>query len=353
MKLFVEHPADGCAALLPTQRRLRWLCYPLAVACELSALALRRPRLTPRENTRRCYERFFDPLCAQTGVWPDYTEGYYEGGATTYEEAKLAQFDFILDKTGAGPGVRVLDLGCGNGKLMLRATECGCECVGITVSSTQVEACRAQGLDVRLCSFDEVVTAFPRGSFDVVVLNGPSEHFVTQEDQLAGRAESIRRGLFEALEHLLVPGGRVFITCIHQRYGSDPHQAVRHPLVHRIGSYYFYGANLIGLYSGYYPWLGDYEEVAAQLDFSLALRRDATRDYYLTSQQWSRRLLAFVQNNPTFIRRFVVRLFLDDPRFFFHAFLYWVFDSWTWQFRGGDRSPMQHLWLMFEAPHRE
>lgn len=103
---------------------------------------------------------------------------------------------------------------------------------------------------------------------------------------------------------------------------------------------------------GCYPRPGDYQEAAESFGFELRFERDATRDYYLTSQQWARRLQEFVREHPDFIGSFAWRLFVHDPRYFFHAVLYWFYDSWTWQFRGGAASPMQHLWLMFEAPSR-
>ncbi len=132
----VPHAADKTSRLLPRQRRMAPLAYPLGVACHAAARVLRRPKLAPRANTKRCYETLFDPLCGATGVWPDYTEGYFPTGEETYDEAKVAQFDYILDQTGCGEGTRLLDLGCGNGKLLERARERGANGSGITISSS-------------------------------------------------------------------------------------------------------------------------------------------------------------------------------------------------------------------------
>lgn len=346
----MKHSADSCSELLPLQRRLGPLCLPLAASSSFAARALRRPRLTGRDNTRRCYETLFDPLCGATGVWPDYTEGYYPTGQESYEQAKLAQFDFILDQTGCGPGVRVLDLGCGNGKLMERAASRGCQVTGMTISRTQVAACTQQGLDVRLCSFDQARERFDAGAFDVVILNGPTEHFVSELDAAQGQDEAIRARLLGIVKHLLSPGGRVFITCIHFKHDTDPAQVMRHPLRHAPGSYYFYCSNLVRIYSGWYPKEGTYQRLARSLGFELRLERDATRDYYITSKHWSQRLQAFAKSNPRFMGRYLSRFCWQDPRYFFQAFLFWMFDPWTWQFRGGDDSPMRHWWLMFQAP---
>ena len=94
--------------------------------CSLAAVLLRRRKLNARENTQRCYEQFFDPLCADTNVWPDYTEGHYPMGNESYDQAKLNQFDYIFDKIQVKPGTKIMDIGCGNGNLLLRARERRC-----------------------------------------------------------------------------------------------------------------------------------------------------------------------------------------------------------------------------------
>lgn len=346
----VPHAADGMSTLLPRQRRMAALNLPLGVLCHAAARVLRTPKLKPRANTKRCYETLFDPLCGATGVWPDYTEGYFATGDETYDEAKLAQFDYILDQCGVGEGTRMLDLGCGNGKLLERARARGADVSGITISSSQVTTCRAEGLDVRLCSFQEAGEEFGAGTFDVVVLNGPTEHFVSELDAAEGRDHAIREELFGIVKHLLKPGGRVFITCIHFRHETDPGATLRHPLRHPAGSYYFYCSNLIRIYSGWYLPEGTYQGIAKDLGFTVEHERDATEDYYRTSQLWSDRLQAYIKANPGFTRRYLQDFFLKDPRYFFQAYLFWFYDPWTWQFRGGEDSPMSHWWLMFRAP---
>lgn len=340
------------ARLLPKQKSMRFFTYLLWLGCEITSLLLRRKKLSARENTQRSYRDLFDPLCADTGVWPDYTEGYFENGDESYEESKIKQFDFILDATHAKSGTRLLDIGCGNGGLLSRAVERGCVVQGITVAETQVEACRRQGLDVIQASFEELRERFEPASFDVIILNGPTEHFVTETDALEGRTEAIRQGLFDDLSYLLKANGRVFISCIHFRQPTDIKQVVKHPLLHRFGSYYFYCSILNRIYSGWYPFEGDYEKHAAQAGLKLVFERDATQDYLLTSRCWSKRLKAFINKNPAFMKRFYWRFFWKDPRYFFITFLFYYYHVWIWQFRGNP-SPMKHLWLVFDVVKSE
>ena len=73
----------------------------------------------------------------------------------------------ILDLLGPCPGMRILDLGCGDGALTERIVEAGAEVVAVDASESQVAAAQARGLDARVgdarsldfdCEFDAVVT---------------------------------------------------------------------------------------------------------------------------------------------------------------------------------------------------
>lgn len=277
------------------QKKFAALSYPLWAACEGSAFLMGKKFLSPRENTRRCYEDFFDPLCGKTGVWPDYTEGYYPENNEKYEQAKQKQFDYILDKCGATSGSEILEIGCGNGKLALKAIDRGCKVSGVTVSREQAAVCRHSGIDVRVCSFDALCEEFSENRFDTIILNGPSEHFVTEEQALSGESQRIRESLFDICQKLLKPGGRIFITCIHFRYDADIKEVIKYPLRHKPGSYNFQMSVLVRLYSGWYPEPGTYEQIAQKYGLKKILDRDATYDYLLTSLNWSKRLKSYLK----------------------------------------------------------
>jgi SAM-dependent methyltransferase len=66
---------------------------------------------------------------------------------------------------------RVLDVGCGGGRVCLHLQERGREVVGIDISAGAVEVCRRRGVrDVRLCSVDDVDESL--GIFDTTVMLG-------------------------------------------------------------------------------------------------------------------------------------------------------------------------------------
>ncbi len=324
------------------------ITYPLWTLGEVAQRIVRPKELTPRENTQRCYEELFDPLCGQTGVWANYTEGYYPKGNETYEEAQLKKFDFFLDQCECGSETRYLDIGCGNGALLQRAVERGAEGSGITIVPTQVESCQQQGLDVILCSYDEVRQNFEPHQFDVITLNSPTEHFVTELDALEGRAEAVWGKMFEMFKYLLKPGGRLFIACIHFREFTDVGEVLKPPMSHPLKSYNFYCSLLIKIYSGWYPYEDSYPTIAQKLGFKLTFEHNATQDYMLTSYAWAKKLRFFMLKHIGFVTKFFFNLFLKDPQYCFYTFLYGYYGAWGWQFKGGEHSPMIHKWLMFK-----
>jgi methionine biosynthesis protein MetW len=70
------------------------------------------------------------------------------------------------------PGVRVLDIGCGDGALLAYLTrQKGVDGRGIELSQSGVNACVAHGLSVIQGDADRDLDAYPAGAFDVVVLS--------------------------------------------------------------------------------------------------------------------------------------------------------------------------------------
>jgi trans-aconitate methyltransferase len=91
------------------------------------------------------------------------------------------------------PGERVLDLGCGDGRLTEMLVAAGCRVIGVDASAPQVEAARARGLEARV--MDGQALAF-REEFDAVFSNA-ALHWMK-------RPRRVLEGVWSALR----PGGR-------------------------------------------------------------------------------------------------------------------------------------------------
>ena len=71
----------------------------------------------------------------------------------------------LLELLAARPGERVLDLGCGDGRLSLRIGETGAAVIGVDGASGMVDAARDLGIDAQV--MDGQALTF-HGEFDAV-----------------------------------------------------------------------------------------------------------------------------------------------------------------------------------------
>jgi cyclopropane-fatty-acyl-phospholipid synthase len=145
------------------------------------------------------------------GDLADFSGAKYDGDfSLSLEEAQRRKHEFVAEQIGIGPGLRVLDLGCGWGPLLDFVRRRGGAGVGVTLSSAQAAACRRHGLDVHVHDARQV-TRDSFGPFDAVASLGAFEHFCSPEAHRAGRQEEIYRGLFARLAGLLPDNGRLYL----------------------------------------------------------------------------------------------------------------------------------------------
>lgn len=142
-----------------------------------------------------------------------YSCAYFQNEGDTLEAAQKQKIDHILHKLRVRPGDRLLDIGCGWGALVMRATEkFGARAVGITLSHKQYELARekikAAGLadrcEVRLEDYRDVT-----GKFDRIASVGMFEHVGLRN----------LRGYFGKIRELLVDDG---IAINHGITSTDP-----------------------------------------------------------------------------------------------------------------------------------
>jgi len=133
-----------------------------------------------------------------------YSCGYWDDGVTDLDGAQEAKYEHICRKLGLQPGMRLLDVGCGWGGMVLHAArEYAVEAVGITLSPAQqelasrrVEAAGLSGkVEIRVQDYRELADE----RFDAISSIGMFEHV---------GAEKLRE-YARALFHVLRPGGRL------------------------------------------------------------------------------------------------------------------------------------------------
>lgn len=138
-----------------------------------------------------------------------YTCAVFPDEAASLEEAQTHKYDLVSRKLGLEEGMRLLDVGCGwGGMVMHAAREYGVRAIGVTLSKEQAEWAQEriakEGLgdlaEVRHMDYRDV----PDGSFDRISSIGLTEH-VGQQNVPAYFAE---------LHAKLKPGGRLLNHCI-------------------------------------------------------------------------------------------------------------------------------------------
>src|SRR5437588_3735035 len=162
------------------------------------------------------YRLFLGPSMAYTcAVWASPSVGL--------DAAQAAKHELVCQKLGLRPGMRLLDVGCGWGGMVLHAaTHHGVKAVGVTLSRRQAEwgqaAVEAAGLaaeaQVRAGDYRDVAD----GPFDAISSIGLIEH--------VGDAEM--PAYFRHLARLLKPGGRL----LNHGIASPPEPAPEHRLAH-------------------------------------------------------------------------------------------------------------------------
>jgi cyclopropane-fatty-acyl-phospholipid synthase len=136
-----------------------------------------------------------------------YSCAYFQGGASTLEDAQRAKLDLVCRKLALQAGERVLDVGCGWGSFAMHAAQnYGVKVLGVTLSEQQVELgrerVRAAGLEhlveLRVSDYRELVTDSAE-QFDAISSIGMVEHVGEERIDL----------YMHTLHDLVRPGGRL------------------------------------------------------------------------------------------------------------------------------------------------
>jgi cyclopropane-fatty-acyl-phospholipid synthase len=158
--------------------------------------------------SNRFYEWVLGPSMA-------YTCACYPTEDATLEQAQEHKFDLVARKLGLRPGMRLLDVGCGWGGMVMHAAKhYGVKALGVTLSERQAEWAQRAIVDRGLSDLAEVRHGDYRDvaetSFDAVSSIGLTEHI--------GQANL--PDYFRFLYGKLKPGARLLNHCITRPDGA-------------------------------------------------------------------------------------------------------------------------------------
>ncbi len=205
--------AEHAATLVPAQlQRLRGLWAPRQPEAQ---------RNTPtgaRANVRRHYDLSNDLFAHFLDETLTYSSAVFDHLPATWADLPAAQhrkIDRLLDLCGAGPGVKLLEIGTGWGELALRAAQRGAVVHSVTLSAEQQalarEKVRAAGfadrVHIELCDYRQIT-----GRYDAIV----------SVEMIEAVGAEYWPAYFRALENRLAPRGRIALQSI-----TMPHDRMR------------------------------------------------------------------------------------------------------------------------------
>ena len=157
--------------------------------------------------SNRFYEWVLGPSMA-------YTCACYPTEDATLEQAQFTKHDLVARKLGLQPGMRLLDVGCGWGGMVMHAAEhYGVRALGVTLSRQQAQWAQKAIVDRGLADLAEVryldYRDVPETGFDAISSIGMTEHIGLDE----------LPGYFTAMHDKLRPGGRLYLAEFHPLTG--------------------------------------------------------------------------------------------------------------------------------------
>jgi cyclopropane-fatty-acyl-phospholipid synthase len=200
-------------------------------------VAFRRPALPPEEHLRphfaRRHSRRRDAEAIShhydvsnlfyswvLGPSMAYTCATYRKGEASLEEAQHEKFDLVARKLGLESGMRLLDVGCGWGGMVIHAArEYGVKALGVTLSRRQAEWAQAAIAEAGLSDLAEVRYSdyrdAPAEEFDAISSIGLTEHIGLEQ----------LPSYFSFLHSRLRPQGRLLNHCITRPTTTQPVRA--------------------------------------------------------------------------------------------------------------------------------
>jgi cyclopropane-fatty-acyl-phospholipid synthase len=202
-----------------------------------------------------------------------YTCAVFPRADASLEEAQYEKHDLVARKLGLQPGMRLLDVGCGwGGMVMHAARHYGVQAIGVTLSRQQAEWAQKAIAEAGLSDLAEVRHMDYRDvredGFDAVSSIGLTEHI--------GKAQL--PAYFSFLQSKLRPQGRLLNHCI-MRPTTTESVIKRRGFIHR---YVFPDGELLGL--------GHIVSVMQNHGFEIRHEENLREHYAKTLTAWSANL---------------------------------------------------------------
>lgn len=141
-------------------------------------------------------------------------DGSWGAAARDWAEAQEGTmqpiFEAVLDKVGVGPGMAVLDVGCGTGLLCKLALDRGATAAGMDASPTQLQVARERVPGAEFTLGEMETLPYSDGQFDLITCSNALQYSMDAKGTLA------------EMKRITKPGGTVAIITGTRTRGSGP-----------------------------------------------------------------------------------------------------------------------------------
>jgi SAM-dependent methyltransferase len=241
------------------------------------------------------------------------------------------------------PGMKILDIGCGNGHWLQYCKSRGVDGMGITISDAQVALCKKNGLNVIKGDIHKGILKKINGKFDAVSAIGPVEHF----SSVSSRDETCNKILQTYYNDVM---NLIDIDSKSRRYLNSYITTNTEYSKYRTPEWYYYAYILCSTYGyGFYNsdegMMDIYNTRQSQkkLESKIIEKRDYTEDYrwILARNKNSWGYVNYKFETGEQVLRFIEDLFTDCG--WWARFLYGASDAWLWQFGGTSQVPIPEV----------
>lgn len=265
----------------------------------------------------------------------DYSEGLFDNNWNlNNEESFKLKFDTYFEYLKLKPGMKILDIGCGNGHWLQYCKNKGVEGLGVTISESQYKHNMINGLNVILGDVHKGILKTINQKFDAITCIGALEHMCSLSNKPKKNIE-ILNNYYNQVKNLINPNSE-------SRLYLNSYMTTNKKYSKYLQVNWFINAYFITTTYGYgcYVFNEDIEKIYNSENSKILIKRDYTEDYrwILVRDNDSWGYCNYKFDTPYRIANFVKDIFTDPS--WWQRFLYGYFDSWLWQFGGTNPEPM-------------
>ncbi len=167
----------------------------------------------------------------------------------------------FLDYTSSGD--RVLDLGCGNGRLYFALMDKKIEYIGVDNSEKLIEEAKKKAPEVDFKLVDILKLPFPSDYFDKVYCIATLHHIPSKE---------IRKEVLEEMRRVLKPNGLLIITVWNLWQRKTAWREFVRATIKKV-----FGLSKLDFKDVLFPWKNNFGQILAQRYFHLFTRKELKR----------------------------------------------------------------------------